>query len=108
MVAVHFWVRKFVARRIAKRLNRDEVVGDVAYAFISNTRWWRSLFIRKIKGWGRMSSRRLENIREDADRFVQELNDRYTDPSGEIKVPEAEMMGEDATGVKQPAPTGSY
>ena len=107
ILAVHFWVRKIVARRIAKRLRRDEVVGDVARAFIGNTRWWRSLLLQKIKGWGRISARRLEKIREDADRFVQELNDRYTDPSGEIKVSGADATGAETKLVKEPASAGS-
>ncbi len=107
IVAVHFWVRKFTAQLIAKRLGRDEVVGDLACAFLNNTRWWRSTFLKKIKGWGRISARRLEKVREDADRFVQELNDRYTDPSGEITVVKTESKGTIATDIKQSAATVS-
>ena len=105
IVAVHFWERKFTAQLIAKRLGRDEVVGDLACAFLNNTRWWRSTFLKKIKGWGRISARRLEKVREDADHFVQELNDRYTDPSGEITVVKTESEGKIATDIKQPAAT---
>ena len=107
IVAVHFWVRKFSAQLVAKRLRRDEVVGDLAQAFINNTRWWRSMLVNKLKGWGPISARRLEKVREDADIFVQELNDRYTDPSGEIKAPAAESKEEDVKEVKQLAASGS-
>jgi hypothetical protein len=33
-------------------------------------------------GWSRRSRRRIQQVLEDADRYVQELNDRFANPSG--------------------------
>ncbi len=82
-LAVHFWVRGLVARRIVKPLAREDAIGNLAQAFLHNTRPWVSLFKRVPVGWGRLSRKRITATREAADRFVQKLNDTYTNPSGE-------------------------
>lgn len=89
-VALHFWIRKLVARRIARRLEERSLEGNLAAAFRKNTRWWRSLFHRIPTGWSRSAARKVERARADADRFVQQLNDRYAAPSGETAVPASE------------------
>jgi hypothetical protein len=48
-----------------------------------NTKPWRSIFSRTPAGWTRRNRRRIEGILDDADRYVQELNDRFTNPSGD-------------------------
>jgi hypothetical protein len=83
VVAVHFWVRKKVARRIARRLDKRGLVGDLAAAFLKNTHWNHSIFHRKPVGWGRLARKYVAHARQAADHFVQELNDRFTNPSGE-------------------------
>lgn len=89
-VGLHYWIRKLVARRIAKRLAERDAEGSLAAAFRRNTRWWRSLFHRVPVGWTRGAVRRVQQARADADRFVQQLNDRYAAPSGEGGVAERE------------------
>jgi hypothetical protein len=83
--AFHFWMRKLVARFMARRLEKDKGVGNLARAFLLNTRYWRSMFIRRPRGWNRFSRRHVLRAREAADHYVQILNDEYTHPSGDIK-----------------------
>ena len=84
---LHYLVRKlsarFVARRIARRSDLDGVRGWVSHAFLHNTSPWRTIISASPAGWGRGARRRIEKVAADADRFVQHLNNRFTDPTGE-------------------------
>lgn len=82
-LGIHFWVRRMVARFVGRRLAREKVVGHLDQAFLKNTRWWRSIFHRVPLGWGGFGRRTVSNARRAADHFVQRLNDRYTNPSGD-------------------------
>ena len=62
-------------------------------AFIRNTRPIRSLFHPAPAGWTSRSRRILAAVVADASRFVQTMNDRFTNPSGVIEEsPQAEML----------------
>ena len=91
---LHYLVRKFsarlVARRIARRPDLDGVREWVSRAFLHNTRPWRTIVTPAPAGWGRGARRRIEQVVADADRFVQHLNNRFTDPSGETEAVTAE------------------
>jgi GTPase SAR1 family protein len=90
-VAVHFGVRSLAARSlsgsIAREANETGVRGDLATAFQRCTRPWRSIFAKTPAGWGRGTRRRLHAIIERTDGFVQTLNDRFTNPSGQTPEP---------------------
>jgi hypothetical protein len=83
---LHRALRRFAGRRIARQLRHDETLGDqanaVAGAFVSNVRSWRPFLLTKPRGWSIWSRRKLDAILNDAYAAVQQLNDRYTDPSG--------------------------
>ena len=83
---LHYLVRSLSARFIARRIARDPELDDVrtwvARAFTHNTRAWRTIMTASPAGWGRSARRRIAQVAADADRFVQHLNDRFTDPSG--------------------------
>lgn len=83
---LHHLVRKTAARLVAGRLQRDASLGDarewVIRALRKNTRPWRSALFTRPAGWGRGSRRQIARVLADADRFVQKLNDRFTNPSG--------------------------
>lgn len=85
-LAVHYSVRKLMAkslRRAAVRLGQElGIRGDLAAAFSANTRPWRSIFAPSPAGWTRRNRRRVQQVLEDTDRYVQDLNDRFADPSG--------------------------
>jgi len=82
---IHFFIRKRVARSIARRLSRVEGPGNIAAAFMKNTRWRHSIFRPFAVGWTRGSRNIIEKVRVASDRYVQALNDRFTNPSGTQK-----------------------
>ncbi|MFK5986413.1 MAG: dynamin family protein [Pseudomonadota bacterium] len=81
-VSIHFWVRSMVAKRVYKKLKSYQGSGNLAKAFMKNTRFFRSVFSIKPVGWGRGSKKVVTNVRNDADTMVKSLNDRYSDPLG--------------------------
>jgi hypothetical protein len=54
----------------------------VARAFRRNARSWWPFFAAQPVGWSRGVRRRLDQVLSNAHAAVQELNDRYADPSG--------------------------
>ena len=86
-LALHFGVRAFAARSLKRRLIKESealgIRGDLISAFRRNTRPWRSIFSTAPAGWGRGARKRLSQVMQDADSYIQSLNDRFTNPSGE-------------------------
>lgn len=86
VLKIHLVLRLLAGRAVLKRLRKDRSPGDraghVAKAFEFNMRSWRPVFLEAPAGWGPLTARRLEALLSDADRTIQELNDRYADPSG--------------------------
>lgn len=87
VLAIHFLVRSLARRSllgwIAQQAQALDIRGDLTGAFIRNTKPWRSLFSKSPAGWGRGARKRLTQILQDADTYVQTLNDSFTNPSGE-------------------------
>jgi hypothetical protein len=83
LFVIHYVVRNFVAKWVAKSLPEKEISGSVRLGFLRNTRWWQPLARPFVVGWNKHTRAKLEKIREEANRFVQQLNDEYTNPSGE-------------------------
>ena len=92
---VHFGVRKLAANSLSTWLasKQKDLTSKVNLvgAFARNTRPWRSIFSIKPVGWGRRSRKALANILTAVDEYVQQLNDRFTNPSGT-----GNPLGEDA------------
>lgn len=84
---LHFYLRRLAAQTVVTRLKRESARNDerewLVRAFLKNVRAWRSLFRVEPIGWGRRAKTRLTEILNDANRYVQMLNDRFTNPSGE-------------------------
>jgi len=79
---VHFSARKFAATTIARNLETSCAAGSVKKAFMRNTWFLRSVFQPVPAGWSSRAKRVLSNVAADASAFVQTMNDRYTNPSG--------------------------
>lgn len=79
---LHFRVRGKVADRIAKTLPTDNGPGNIAAAFLKNTRPMYSVFFKNPVGWSRRALKIIENVRNEADTFVKILNDDFADPMG--------------------------
>ena len=85
---VHYLSRKMAAngviRWIRKRFGDEEpLCTRLIKAFKRNTRPWRSVFSEQPAGWGNRASKRTHEVIQDADLFVQQLNNQFTNPSGE-------------------------
>jgi len=83
----HFSIRRWTSQRVARRLAADPPVNDFLpnylRAFQKNSRWFRSIFRRHPAGWGDRTARSLAQVSDDAQLYVQKLNDLYANPSGE-------------------------
>lgn len=104
LIAIHFISRRIVRKRIVSKLTSTLQPGPerdrLLRAFMKNTRFWRSIFDVKPAGWGRFNRSRVRSTLEDADRYIQSLNDRFTDPSGKQKQPSRPAI----RAVQQPGP----
>lgn len=67
------------------------------HAFKRNTGFWNSVFRTSPVGWGWRSKKALRLALSNADRYVQELNNTYTDPSGKQASPVATKEKADKT-----------
>jgi len=100
-LAVHYGVRHLAAKSLlgrAERLGQQlGVRGSLSSAFRANTKPWHSIFSRRPVGWNRRSRKRIQKVLEAADRYVQDLNDRFTDPSGNPPVDAIEAAADEHT-----------
>ncbi|MBF0136438.1 MAG: dynamin family protein [Magnetococcales bacterium] len=84
--SVHMFVRKYAARLTLTNTLRDIQKPDIrdflTRAFALNTRPLRSLLTLTPTGWGGRTEKMIHNVLKDADSYVQNLNDQFTNPSG--------------------------
>ncbi len=85
--ALHYLVRTLAARSLLRGLRKASkklgIRGDLITAFQRNTKPWKSIFSTSPSGWGRGAKKRLSAVKQEADNYVQTLNDRFTNPSGQ-------------------------
>jgi GTPase Era involved in 16S rRNA processing len=79
---IHLFSRKFWAARIASKLPRSEMPGNLVTAFEKDTSIWRSIFHTSPAGWSRRAARKIRAVTENSGLFVQRLNDSFANPSG--------------------------
>lgn len=86
---IHFSVRRWAAKKVTDKLLTEvqdqNLHPNYVRAFRKNSRWCRSLFNMKAVGWGRRSLKQLAKVIDDTNLYIQRLNDRYTNPTGEEK-----------------------
>jgi len=80
----HFWLRGAVSKRLASALSEasGHVELNLRAAFLKSAGKFRSIFRADPVGWRPRDQRQLRVIRETVANHIQELNDRYADPSG--------------------------
>jgi hypothetical protein len=93
---LHFRARRSAVARVMRGIAR-QYTGDegetLKRAFRRNTGMLHSVFSPDPAGWSRRNRRTLKTVISSANRLVQTLNDRYTDPSGKRpEVAEAEEV----------------
>lgn len=81
LVGIHFFNRRWLARRIARALPHESSSGNWRAAFLKNTRPWRSMFVPRPKGLGRFTLSRLRKLRDQAEAYIQKLNNQFVDAS---------------------------
>jgi hypothetical protein len=85
---LHFRLRRIAAGRVVKRIAANYAPGlereRMQQAFLLNTRPWHSIFKKTPVGWHNRSRRHLQDVIAQANRYVQTLNDKFTDPSGDL------------------------
>ncbi|OOY91625.1 dynamin family protein [Solemya velum gill symbiont] len=86
LAIIHFGMRELAAKTLlgAARKASEALDGklDLVGAFRKSTRMMRIIISRRPAGWGSFTRKRLKRVREENDRIVQMLNDRFTNPSG--------------------------
>jgi len=95
---LHFMSRRWAKRSVLRDVeqeNDDEEAERLGRAFSRNTRPWRSIFDPDPVGWTTRNRKALRTIVSDANRLVQTLNDRFTDPSGKRPVEETKKQQEE-------------
>ncbi len=80
----HYLARRGFASLYNKGLG-DEDVGDLGAAFDKNTRWFRSVWLRRNPvGWSTGVRRKLDRIRNKTEQMIEHLNSKNSDPSGQL------------------------
>lgn len=77
LLAPHYYLRYWWAKRIRTRLLAQEHQENLVRAFSRNTVFWRAMFAKYPRGWGQSTTRRLNAIREGARTSIQKLNDQF-------------------------------
>ncbi len=90
LLSFHYWMRGLVAKRIAPTLSETygQVDLNLRRAFVKGTGWFSSVFRIEPAGWGKRAAKRLRKVRNTVASHIQNLNDRYADPSGKSAPPE--------------------
>ena len=85
---LHFRIRNIAAARVLKKIEKQFPAGldreRMRQAFIHNTRPWHSIFRKSPIGWTSRGRKRLQQVIAEANQYVQTLNDKFTDPSGDM------------------------
>ncbi|MEX0607752.1 MAG: dynamin family protein, partial [Halofilum sp. (in: g-proteobacteria)] len=72
--------RRWLARRVARDLPQESASGNWRAAFLKSTRPGRALFARP-KGLGKRQLSRLHKLRDEAESYIQKLNNQFVDAS---------------------------
>lgn len=83
----HFTVRKAVANNIKKKLEQEmghdhEACKQLIQAFSKSTLPYRTMLFKKPAGWNEVTASTIDEIVDEANDYIQELNDQFTNPSG--------------------------
>jgi hypothetical protein len=88
----HFTLRQLAAKRLMAKLRKQvqdmrdrDFVEGIIQAFHKNTRPWHSIFHKQPTGWGPRSRRQVSDVLAEANSYVQDLNDKFTNPAGTEK-----------------------
>jgi len=81
--SVRRWSAKTVIRKLLAEIKNPDLRDNYLRAFRKNSQWWRSSLNTQPAGWSRRTIRRLVKVVDDANAYIQKLNDQFANPSGE-------------------------
>jgi len=84
---IHFSIRRFVANKLLKKLaneigNEHETYKQYMQAFNKSTAAYRPMFLQGPVGWNEVTQQTIDEIINEANDYIQQLNDQFTNPSG--------------------------
>ena len=84
---IHFSIRRFVANKLLQKLadeigNDHEIYKQYMQAFNKSTAAHRPMFLKGPAGWNEVAQQTIDEIINEANDYIQELNDQFTNPSG--------------------------
>jgi len=84
---IHFSIRRFVADRLLEKLEKEMGVDLESYkqhmqAFNKSTAGHRPMLMKNPAGWNEVTQQSIDEIVDEANDYIQELNDQFTNPSG--------------------------
>jgi GTPase SAR1 family protein len=89
-IGLHFGVRGLMAKTLdsflRRRVRELDIRGNLVNAFQQCRKPWRSIFNHQPYGWTRRAKKRLYHVVAQTDSYIQALNDKFTNPSGEETV----------------------
>jgi GTPase SAR1 family protein len=89
ILLAHFGIRAtarwFLTWGLERKATELGLRGNITGAFQRSTRAWRSIFLHSPAGWNRKTQQELQTIISNTDDYVQTLNNRFANPSGENK-----------------------
>ena len=97
---IHFSIRGSVAKNIANKLPAEfghdhNSCKQYTQAFLKCTSALRPMFLSKPSGWNSSNQQILAAVKDEANDYIQSLNDLFTDPSG--RKADAETVNEPVT-----------
>lgn len=103
---IHFSIRGASARHVLKKLadeigDNNDTYKQYAMAFNKSTAAYRPMFFSHPAGWHEVSEQILDDVINEANDYIQALNDQFTNPSG-IDNNEIPVSQEIETGSLQP------
>ncbi len=100
----HLISRTLMANSLKRAVKKaQKLIGNklnVQTAFKKNTSLFNSILGLKPRGWNMLNRSRINKIREEADNYVQNLNDRYTNPSGQNMIEVQKQLKEEKSSVE--------
>lgn len=84
---IHFTVRSKAANSIIRKLPAEfghdhTACQQYTQAFIKSTTAYRPMFLQKPAGWNATNQLILNQVKNEANDYIQSLNDQFTNPSG--------------------------
>lgn len=86
-VYAHFFIRRAVANHLLKKLanelgNDHDTYKQYMRAFNKSTAAYRPMFLQGPAGWNEVTEQTIDEIINEANDYIQALNDQFTNPSG--------------------------